>query len=227
MALRCDSQFYARTYSIEQSAVIKGLRTLPKVVTSSHEEDLCCARLAWPEVIPWVVLTGGESRRMGEDKAAMVVAGLTMRDRAIAAVGEHHIVGPEVRGGPAHAVVTFARQTQGQAFGVLAVDMPFAARVVVALADTWSACSADALIARDERPQWLCAIYRRIAVLAAAGDFVNTENLPMWRLCEHLRVEYLNVTDKVSLFDVDTPADLEWATRHLREESPDTPPRGT
>lgn len=155
----------------------------------------------------------------------MVVAGLTLRDRAIAAVGEHQIVGPEVRGGPAHAVVTVARQTEEEAFGVLAVDMPFAARVVVTLAETWSTCSADALIARDERPQWLCGIYRRTAVLAAAGHFVNTENLPMWLLGEHLRVEYLNVTDKVSLFDVDTPADLEWATRHLREESLDTRPR--
>jgi len=176
-------------------------------------------------VIPWVILTGGESRRMGEDKAALVVAGITLRDRAIAAVDEYRIVGPEVRGGPAHALVSVARQTHDEAFGVLAVDMPFAASVVPALAEAWSTCTADALIARDEHPQWLCGVYRRTALLAAAEHFVETENLPLWRIGEHLRMEYLNVTDPVILFDVDTPADLEWASSRLRGESPDTRPR--
>lgn len=170
-------------------------------------------------MIPWVILTGGASRRMGQDKVAMAVGGLSLLDRAIAAVGEHQIVGPEVGGGPAHAVVTFARETSDDAFGVLAVDMPFVARVIPALTSAWSTCSADALIARDERPQWLCAVYRRTALLEAAEDFPDTEGLPMWRIGERLRVDYLPVADTVSLFDVDTPADAEWAARRLREES--------
>lgn len=223
-SLQLGSQCPARDDPSRGSAVLRGLLARAKVVTSSHEDSLCCTRLAQSKVIPWVILTGGESRRMGDDKAAMVVAGTSLRDRAIAAVGEHRIVGPEVRGGPAHALVTFARQNRDEAFGVLAVDMPFAARVVLDLAQTWSTCSADALIAHDERPQWLCGVYRRTAVLAAAGNLVNTENLAMWRIGEHLRVEHLEVTDKVSLFDVDTPADLEWATRHIRGESPDPQP---
>lgn len=167
-----------------------------------------------------MILAGGESRRMGQDKAEIVLDGVTLLDRAIAAVGEHRIVGPEVRGGPAHALVTFAQENSDDAFGVLAVDMPFAARVVPALADAWTACSADALIARDEHPQWLCGVYRRTSVLAAAEHFVSTEGLPMWRMGERLRVEYLTVTDTVSLVDVDTPADLEWVAHRLREESP-------
>lgn len=169
----------------------------------------------------WLILTGGESRRMGQDKAALRVGDATLVDRAIAAVGDHRIVGPEVRGGPAHALVSTARELDTDAIGVLAVDMPFAARIVPALREAWSVCAADALLARDERPQWLCGMYRRQALLEAAREFPSTEGLPMWRIGERLTVEYLPVTDTVALFDVDTPTDLEWATRRLREESVD------
>lgn len=171
-------------------------------------------------MIPWVILTGGRSRRMGFDKATAQVDGATLLDRAIAATGEHLVVGPEVGGGPAHAVVTAAREMSVDAVGVLAVDMPFAARVVPQLVAAWSSCSVDALIARDERPQWLCGVYRRSALLHAAEQFATTDGLAMWQIGEQLDVDYLPVTDTVSLFDVDTPADLEWATRRAREESP-------
>lgn len=149
----------------------------------------------------------------------MAVNGVTLLDRAVASVGEHRIVGPEVGGGPAHAVVTFAREASVSAFGVLAVDMPFVARLIPALTVAWSTCPADALIAQDERPQWLCGVYRRTALVEAAEDFPDTQGLPMWRIGERLRVDFLSVADTVSLFDVDTPADAEWAARRLREES--------
>jgi molybdopterin-guanine dinucleotide biosynthesis protein A len=179
-----------------------------------------------------VVLTGGTGARLGGlDKAAIEVDGVTLLERALAAVTaavEVVVVGTPVpttrpvtwtvedppRGGPAAGLLAgldrFAPRPDLVA--VLAVDMPRAHAGTVARL-TWAAegdpdTDGAVLLDADGRRQTLAAVYR-VAALSRARPAPREESgLSMRRLVGGLRlVEVPSVGDEAR--DVDTWTDLQ------------------
>lgn len=182
-----------------------------------------------------VILAGGTAARMdGVDKAAIELDGVTLLERALAAVMtafEVVVVGEQVPtsrpvtwtmedprgGGPAAGVLTalgcFLRPPE--LVQVLAVDMPRVtagtfARLAGALVDPAHEPAPDAAVLVDSsgRRQPLCAVYRRAALLAAAPRLPEQwHGLPVHRLVAPLRVHEVAAWGAEAR-DVDTWGDL-------------------
>jgi molybdopterin-guanine dinucleotide biosynthesis protein A len=182
------------------------------------------------------VLAGGQARRMGGlDKAAIVVGGVAMLDRVLAAAApncdELVIVGParptavedvrftresEPGGGPVPAVAAGLAELPGaDVVVVLAVDMPllepaYVASLLAGLEE------ADAVAATDHRrqPNPLLAAYRADvlrATLAGLGPGMAAARL----LPEATAVVDLG---EAGTLNVNEPADVERAERVLHEQ---------
>ena len=148
-----------------------------------------------------VLLTGGASRRMGEDKAALLVDGEPLGHRTarvLAEAGYHvTVLGAEPLEGhgfqrdenPHEGPLTALRRfkpTAGAVF-VAACDMPvFDSRLVSVLAGRLA--DADAVVPMSEgRLQPLCALYLASAVRSLATPEL-AEAKSMMRFLESLRV---------------------------------------
>lgn len=178
-----------------------------------------------------MVLTGGRSRRMGQDKAGIDLGGQTLLERVVeAALGAAEIVvvgppppaglGREVRwtreeppgSGPAAAVVAALALVGTPVLVVLATDLPFVAGLPAALAERAAATSADAVVPLDSagRDQPLCAAYRTDALRAAADVLGDPAGASMRSLLAPLRVDRFRppaaTVDPTT--DVDTPDEL-------------------
>ncbi|MGE5719067.1 MAG: molybdenum cofactor guanylyltransferase [Nocardioidaceae bacterium] len=191
-----------------------------------------------PQRLAAVILSGGSGVRLGGvDKASIEIDGLTLLEHALtstAAAQEVVVVGREL---PTTRSVTWTReepQGGGPAAGllagldalaerpglvcVLAVDMPrFSARTLGRLVDVLAAEGEDAdavcLVDDENRKQWLAAVYRYDALVAARPEDRSAEHgLSIRRLMLPLRIVAVPaVADEAR--DVDTWADL----RDLRE----------
>jgi molybdopterin-guanine dinucleotide biosynthesis protein A len=178
-----------------------------------------------------VVLAGGSSRRMGGDKTMLLVGGVSLLDRALAAVSGAEqivVVGParpvkvtvqwtreEPAGaGPAAALAAGLRELTAPIVVALAADLPFVTAQAVArlvnAAEPSGAVIADAAGA----PQWLLGAWpRQLLTDALAGDQVGRS----------LRASLaplgpaLLVADETApeWFDCDEPADLQAAKELL------------
>jgi molybdopterin-guanine dinucleotide biosynthesis protein A len=187
-----------------------------------------------------ILLAGGRASRMGGiDKPGLMVDGVSMRDRAIAAVGSMGadpviVVGPEsasaplagpgvrwVRedppfSGPAAAVVTALAALGADAAEwtfLLACDLPRPEAAIAALVQGIpghdGACLADA----DGRMQWLTGVYRTAALAEAAASVpAGGRDLPVRALLSGLAVVALPDPD-ASARDVDTWEDYEELTK--------------
>ena len=194
-----------------------------------------------PVSVAGIVLAGGRSSRMGEDKAGVAWEGSTLLARAVGALGavfcDLVVVRSRGQGLPALPegvrVVEDAHPDRGPLEGlatglrvagpgavafVCAADMPlldsgFAARVLASLVP-----GADAAVPRvDGRPQPLAAAYRTDvlgpleALLAAGGRSVNA-------LLDRLEVRWLDdlpgAADAVR--NVNTPEELDAARQASR-----------
>jgi molybdopterin-guanine dinucleotide biosynthesis protein A len=176
-----------------------------------------------------LLLTGGASRRLGQDKATLVVGGERLCDRAarllaevadpVLEVGPGHTWLPTVdegteRRGPLAAVAAGAAALPaGTAALVLAVDMPFVtAALLAALAHHPSPLTVVPVDAGG-RLQPLCARYSP-AALAAAPDLVAAGARAMAALLDadgraEVDVEvWAPLAGPAPFADVDTPADL-------------------
>jgi molybdopterin-guanine dinucleotide biosynthesis protein A len=146
-----------------------------------------------------VVLSGGAAVRLeGADKASMEVGGATLLEHvvgALAEVPEVVVVGPEVAtsrrltflredppgGGPAAGLLAglhgFARAPRHVV--VLAVDLPLVTTATVRR--LLHAAEEDGAMLVDEggRRQYLCAVYRTDALLAAAPPYGEPSGLSM------------------------------------------------
>jgi len=191
-----------------------------------------------PQRLAAVILSGGSGVRLGGvDKASIEIDGLTLLEHAItstAAAQEVVVVGPEL---PTTRPVTWTREEPpggGPAAGllagvdalverpglvcVLAVDMPrFSARTLGRLVDVLAAEGADTdavcLVDDENRKQWLAAVYRYDALVAARPDDRSAEHgLSIRRLMMPLRIVGVPA-EADEARDVDTWADL----RDLRE----------
>ena len=184
-----------------------------------------------------VILSGGGGVRLGGvDKGSIEVHGRTLLEHALAATAEADevvVVGPEVPttrpvtwtieepagGGPAAGLLAGldALAVRPDLVCVLAVDMPrFSAatldRLVDVLADDDEA-DAVCLVDDEHRKQWLAAVYRYDALVAARPARREAEHgLPTGRLMLPLRILGVPAVDQEAR-DLDTWADL----RDLRD----------
>jgi len=180
----------------------------------------------YPRSIDWLLLTGGRSSRLGQDKASTSIAGRTMLERSLAAIEQVEPgarvreLGAQFSGGPAAAVVAALPQCSSQFVGVVAVDMPLVRAVLTVVVDSLDPANleVDAWIpvTAQGRRQWLSALYRRESLqrVASDGDF---RDRPFHELVGELSVVEVTVPADVSLSDVDTPADLERAIAQVEE----------
>jgi molybdopterin-guanine dinucleotide biosynthesis protein A len=180
-----------------------------------------------PAELGAIVLTGGSAVRIqGADKASIEVAGATLLEHALDALAEVPgvvVVGEQVTtsrpvtfrredpqgGGPAAGLLAglagFPRTPERVV--VLAVDMPLVtAATVRRLLQAFDEDGA-LLVSEDGRQQYLCAVYRSGALLAAAPPLEEQHGLPMRRLVAGLRLA--SVPERPGeTRDVDTWEDL-------------------
>lgn len=181
-----------------------------------------------------ILLTGGASRRMGTDKALVVVGGATLASRSAATlaavcepcveVGPGHSPLPSVRevppgSGPLSAAVAgwWALRHEERHDGpviVLAVDMP---RVTPELLGLLAAAGDPAQSVVPEaggRLQPLCARYagdamERAAELVVAGERSMAALLQAVAFRRLAESDWAEAAPRDAFADVDTPADLE------------------
>jgi molybdopterin-guanine dinucleotide biosynthesis protein A len=182
-------------------------------------------------MVAGLLLTGGSSRRMGRDKAELVVAGERLADRAarvLRTVCDPVLeIGPgrsaleavdddEPRAGPLVALVTGARvlHTRGYegAILVLAVDLPFVDARLLELLVNHPAGDSVVPVAGGLR-QSCCARYAPAALTAAAGLVERGERamhtlLSAVPVVEITEPEWRAVAPADALADLDTPEDL-------------------
>lgn len=181
-----------------------------------------------------IVLCGGSARRLdGADKKTVVVGGMSLLDRAVAAVGDAVTiiaVGPAV---PTTADVIWTRErppgggpVAGLAAGlplatqplvvVLGVDFPFVdrpciERLVAAAGDGDGAILADG----SGRLQFLVAAYKRAALIDSLADRDPSE-MAMGELVADLSLEVLD--DPRAGRDCDTWEEVIFANELIERE---------
>ena len=166
-----------------------------------------------------VVLTGGASRRMGTDKATLVVDGATLLERTLSGGPDDVAVvvaGPEVSlpdvvgrrrvtfavedppgGGPVAGLDAALAHVATDVVVVLATDLPFVGRTPDALVTRLLAGEGfDAVLAADAsgRAQQLCAAYRTAALRAAISTGGPPAGAAMRDVVARLRVEVADVS---------------------------------
>ncbi len=195
------------------------------------------------------VLAGGGSRRMGQPKAHLILAGQTMLARQIRLLGRVAsrvaVVGfqpddaqspdvplfrDEMPGrGPLGGIYTGLLHTRTEYNLFLGCDLPFVTRRLLNyLARRAFEAAADATVpeSRDGRLQTLCAVYRRRARRAVQASLARGENklrsfFPRVK-CQVIPWRDLARTGfSASIFDnMNTPADYESARSRLEPSEP-------
>lgn len=179
-----------------------------------------------------LILTGGASRRMGQDKAQLTVAGIPLLERLVSRIPAGVpivIVGPAPPsdrpmditreepsgGGPVAAIAAGLRLVDTDITVVCAVDLPFAAPVLPQLVGqlTGSADDVDVVMpVVDGWNQSLCAAYRTNSLTRALAGLGDPFGVPVRRLVAGMRVRAADVCGHL-VADVDTPAQLAAARR--------------
>lgn len=176
-----------------------------------------------------IILTGGTSRRMGQDKASVdfggssileFVVGLIPPGTPIMVVGEHtdipvtYVREEPAGGGPVAAIDAALPHISSVSFRVIAVDTPFG---VPWLFQQKLPPGEEALIPLNTKgkPHYLCAEYNTASVAHAINRLGGPRNASMQDLVSKLtKVAYLDnphtetLTSTEVLLDVNTPADL-------------------
>ena len=181
-----------------------------------------------------IVLTGGRAVRFqGADKASMEVGGATLLEHVLGALGEVPevvVVGDEVGtsrpvifrredpsgGGPAAGLLAgldgFARLPR--LVVVLAVDMPLLTTATVSRLLLSTGRDGALLVDEDGRRQYLAAVYRTEALLAAAPPPGARDGLAVRALVGGLELAEVPAMTWEAR-DVDTWADLLALREHL------------
>jgi molybdopterin-guanine dinucleotide biosynthesis protein A len=193
----------------------------------SMDDAFCSSR-----PVAGILLTGGTSRRMGFDKAAMLIGGVPCAARVAAAmqavIADAVEVGPGVSGlpavqeeppggGPLVAVCAGAKalnETGGARSAlVLACDLPLVTETLLRTLVQWPG-SRSVVPIIERRPQPLCARWSA-EDLAAAADMVEAGMRSMHSLLDRPGVMLVDENrwpgdvDRAAFADVDTPSDLE------------------
>lgn len=179
-----------------------------------------------------IVLAGGASRRMGRDKATLVVRGQTLVERVVTTVATRcapvfviaapgqalpelsaQILRDEVRGvGPLLATARGLRAAAdaGQEWAfVCAVDMPhLSARLIDELAEAAASSTADVVLPWDGRDHYLAGLYRT-ALAARADALVADGERSMRALVDTGDTQRIVMEQRRELTNVNTPQDLD------------------
>jgi molybdopterin-guanine dinucleotide biosynthesis protein A len=182
-------------------------------------------------MVAGLLLTGGASRRMGRDKADLVVAGERLADRAARVLTEvcdpvvevglgrsalDAVSDPEPHAGPLAALVTGAAALQARGHDgpvlLLGVDLPFVTVPLVELVARHPARETVVPVFGSMR-QSCCARYAPDALAAAAELLTHGERalqtlLSAVPVVEISDAEWRAVAPADALVDVDTPEDL-------------------
>lgn len=177
-----------------------------------------------------IVVAGGNSRRMGEDKAAIVVGGVPMLQKAVSALlgaGAQHVsvVGGTGAGlvddnaelvedrwpgeGPLGALVQMLDEPGPDVLVVLSCDLATPssdeiARLVAVLGES----EADVAVSTTgQQRHWLHAAWRRSCREVLARSFADGER-SIRGASAHLGVLEVEASDPTSLVDIDSPDDL-------------------
>ncbi len=181
-----------------------------------------------------IVLTGGSAVRLeGADKATTEIAGVTMLEHVLGALSEVPdvvVVGTEVTtsrpvtwrredpagGGPAAGLLAGLRgfPTPPRLVAVVAVDMPLVTTATVRRLMLSASVDGALLVDESGREQYLCAVYRTEALLAAAPAPEKEHGLPMRRLVGGLDLARVAALPWESR-DVDSWEDLLAVREHL------------
>lgn len=174
------------------------------------------------------VLIGGDSSRMGADKATFEVDGSKMANRVAGAAREAGadevlmVGGPSARAksldgvwkkdafpgeGPLGGVITALKSASNDAVVVLSCDMPFITPAVISslvrgLGD------AQASVGRTDRLNWLCAAWSRDECLSTLQSVWKRNERSVHRAAVLLDVAEVPVP-AVAVRNVNTPADLD------------------
>ena len=179
-----------------------------------------------------IVLAGGASRRMGRDKATLVVRGQTLAERVVATVGTRcapvfvvaapgqglpelsaQILRDEVRGvGPLLATARGLRAAAASGLEwafVCAVDMPhLTVHIIDELATAAFSSAADVVLPWDGRDHYLAGVYRT-ALAVRADDLVAAGERSMRALVDAGDTQRIVMEQRRELTNVNTPQDLD------------------
>jgi len=169
--------------------------------------------------IPGVLLTGGASRRMGTDKATLVIEGETLAARAarllaevcapVVEVGSGVTNLPSVReeppgSGPLAALLAGVDKLDvGGPVLVLACDLPLVTAAALHRLARWPGVASVVPLV-DGRPQYVCARWSEAALGAARAEFASGGSA--MQVLASIDAEF--VEGGADFVDVDTPADL-------------------
>jgi len=174
------------------------------------------------------VLIGGDSSRMGCDKATFSVDGTAMANRVAAAAreagaGEVLMVGgPQSRAkslegtwkkdafpgeGPLGGVITALKSSSHDAVVVLSCDMPFITSAVISSL-VRGLNDAQATVGRTDRLNWLCAAWSKDECLPTLQSVWKRKERAVHRAAVLLDVAEVPVP-AVAVRNINTPADLE------------------
>lgn len=184
------------------------------------------------DIVPGVdftvaILIGGDSSRMGTDKATLQVEGIAMAERVCVAAKEAGasevllIGGPQKRAsnlsgtwkkdafpgeGPLGGVITALKASTHDAVVVLACDMPFITPAVIAsLVPPLG--EAQATVGRTDRLNWTCAAWSKTECLPALQSVWKRNERAIHRAAVLLDVVEVPVP-AVAVRNFNTPEDL-------------------
>jgi len=198
----------------------------------------------WPNPVSGLILAGGQSRRMGANKAFLKVGGRPIIERVIeqvASVSQEILLltnEPDEYAHLGYPTVPDVYPGQGSLIGiysglkaarypvalVVACDMPFLdaslLRYMISLAP-----GHDAVVPRTEQGlEPLHALYSK-ACLPAMEGLLQRDTLKVIAFYSQVRVRYLEQKEietldpqHLSFFNVNSPADLRWARRMAATE---------
>lgn len=172
-----------------------------------------------------IVIAGGRSTRLGQDKASTHLGDQTLLEQVVASIPSGIrviVVGDDpgnlpgvtfVReepafGGPVAALAAGIALTDTPAVLMIAVDMPFAARLASALLAVLDANEAAVPVDTDGHWQQLVSAYRCDALRRALARLPSVDGASMRELLGHLDVALVDIDDDGLLIDIDTPEDL-------------------
>lgn len=187
-----------------------------------------------------VVLSGGESRRLGRDKAQLsfhegtnqldyslslldafcdslaISCRSSQRDKRSSRFDAELIPDADGMAGPMAGMIAGLKYASGRAVLTIACDMPLLdASVLLKLIslrnpDTLATC----FIAQDGKPEPMCALYEA-RCLPALEDWVRKGNFSLRRFLEVSDVELITVDEPQLLASVNTLEDVEAARKRL------------
>ena len=172
-----------------------------------------------------IVIAGGRSTRLGQDKATTRLGDHTLLEQVVTSIPSGIrviVVGDDpgnlpgvtcVReepafGGPVAALAAGIALTDTPAVLMIAVDMPFGARLASALLAVLDASDAAVPVDTDGHWQQLVSAYRCDALRRALARLPSVDGASMRELLGHLDVALVDIDDDGLLIDIDTPEDL-------------------